>query len=1092
MKPPLPPNESERLEILRRYEILDTPPENTFDALTRLASNLCETPIALITFVNSERQWFKSKIGINPKETSREDSFCAHAILQRQPLVIHDTFSDPRFAESPWVASDPHIRFYAGAPLLTSQGHPLGTVCVMDYAPRELRPKQIEGLQTIAHETMMLLELRRQLSDLSRTVHRLREAEERDRFFNLSLDLLFIAGFDGFIRQINPAFESVCGATTETLRSKPLIEFIHPDDQEQTAAELEKLKKGGQTDSFEIRIIQPDGSWRWILWSATSLTEKELIYAVGHDITDLKRAQEEIKNLNQDLEERVRERTAQLSATNRALEKEIAQRREAEGALRISEEKYRFLFENNPHPMWVFDLETLAFLDVNEAAVRHYGYSREEFLSMTIKDIRPPDEVPRLLNDFKRMSPGVAQAGVWKHRKKDGTLIDVEITRDRIPFAGKQAGIVLANDVTERKRAEEALRKSEERFQFATRATNDVIWDLDLTTNILWWNEGFKTTFGYKGEEIEQTVAWWRERIHPEDKERVLLSIHAAAERGDQFWSAEYRFRRGDGSYASILDRGYVVHESSGRPVRIIGAMMDITERKKAEQALEAEKERLTVTLRSIGDGVITTDVEERVVLMNNVAETLIGWTQEEALGRPLHQIFNILDEKSGQPVENPATQALQIGAAVGLADHTVLISRTGIKRTITDSASPIRDRTGRTLGVVLVFRDITAKQKMEEDLLRTSKLEAVGLLGGGIAHDFNNILTAILGNISLVKLSANPKDPLYKQLTEAETASLRARDLAQQLLTFAKGGTPIKKTVSIKELLRESIRFVLHGSNVGVEFFISDDLWPVEIDEGQISQVLHNLVINAQQAMPQGGIIEVHADNYPAGELERRLPLPPGRYVRIAIRDFGIGIPKEHLPRIFDPYFTTKQKGSGLGLSTSYSIIKKHDGTMMVDSELGKGSTFSFYLPAASHEAGLEERPEAPLQGHGKILVMDDEPAVREVAGEILRFLGYQVEFAEDGSEAIARYQDALASGKPFDLTIMDLTVPGKMGGKEAVQRLREIDPHVKAIVSSGYSNDPIMSDYHRYGFKGVIAKPYQLEQLRKSAHDVITGPSK
>jgi len=389
----------------------------------------------------------------------------------------------------------------------------------------------------------------------------------------------------------------------------------------------------------------------------------------------------------------------------------------------------------------------------------------------------------------------------------------------------------------------------------------------------------------------------------------------------------------------------------------------------------------------------------------------------------------------------------------------------------------------------VLVFGDVTEKQKMEEEFLRTGKLEAVGLLAGGIAHDFNNILTAILGNLNLVKLSIAPGDHLYERLGEAENASLRARDLAQQLLTFAKGGTPIKKATSIRRLLEKSIPFALRGSNIDAEFSFPEDLWPVEIDEGQISQVIHNLVINAQQAMPEGGTLQVRAENYPIAGKETDPPLPAGRYIKVSIRDFGIGIPKEHLQKVFDPYFTTKQKGSGLGLSTSYSIVKKHKGYMTAASGPGKGATFSVYLPASLTEIESEKKPEEPVRGKGRVLIMDDEPAVREVAGEILQFLGYEVAFAEEGGEAIARYREATASGRPFDLVIMDLTVPGKMGGKEAVQKLLEVDPGVKAVVSSGYSSDPIMAEYAQYGFKGVIAKPYQLQELSRTVHDVIAG---
>lgn len=325
----------------------------------------------------------------------------------------------------------------------------------------------------------------------------------------------------------------------------------------------------------------------------------------------------------------------------------------------------------------------------------------------------------------------------------------------------------------------------------------------------------------------------------------------------------------------------------------------------------------------------------------------------------------------------------------------------------------------------------------------------------------------------------------------DAENASLRARDLAQQLLTFAKGGTPIKKATSIKQLLEESIPFALRGSNIDAEFSFSEPLWPVEIDEGQISQVIHNLVINAQQAMPAGGTLKVRAENCSAAGTEADLPIPAGRHIKISIQDFGIGIPKEHLQKIFDPYFTTKQKGSGLGLSTAYSIVKKHNGYLTVDSELGKGATFSVYLPAGSGEAASEKSIEAPVFGKGKVLIMDDEAAVRDVAGEILNFLGYEVGFSEEGGEAIERYRQAMAAGRSFDLVIMDLTIPGKLGGRETIQKLLEIDPGVKAIVSSGYSSDPIMADYSKYGFKGVIAKPYKIQELSRTVHDIISGGS-
>jgi CheY-like chemotaxis protein len=363
-------------------------------------------------------------------------------------------------------------------------------------------------------------------------------------------------------------------------------------------------------------------------------------------------------------------------------------------------------------------------------------------------------------------------------------------------------------------------------------------------------------------------------------------------------------------------------------------------------------------------------------------------------------------------------------------------------------------------------------------------------VLAGGIAHDFNNMLTAVLGNISFAKHFADPENTkLLRRLGEAEKASLRARDLTQQLLTFSRGGAPIKETVSLVELLKGTSEFALSGSNVVCEFSILDDLWPVDADQGQISQVIENLIINANQAMPDGGTVHVRAENITVGTRDI-LPLNKGQYVKVSVTDHGLGIPKDHLSKLFDPYFTTKQEGSGLGLATTYSIIKKHGGYIIADSELGAGTTVNFYLPASEKPVPAKEGEEERLPvGEGKVLVMDDEDSVREVAGDILAQMGYEVAFAKDGAEAIERYKKANETGRPFDAVIMDLTVPGGMGGREALQVLLAIDPEVKAIVSSGYSKDPVMAEFRKHGFKGVVAKPYRIQELGRALHDVLKG---
>jgi PAS domain S-box-containing protein len=385
------------------------------------------------------------------------------------------------------------------------------------------------------------------------------------------------------------------------------------------------------------------------------------------------------------------------------------------------------------------------------------------------------------------------------------------------------------------------------------------------------------------------------------------------------------------------------------------------------------------------------------------------------------------------------------------------------------------------------VFFDITERKIFEEERLIFSKMESLGVLAGGIAHDFNNILTVILGNINLAMLDLPADHGGQEILTEAVTACFQAQSLARQLLTFAKGGAPIKELVAIEPLIRESAAFACRGSAARAEFTLPDNLWALEVDPGQINQVFQNLIINAIQAMPGGGTIKIQAENLVLAA-ESNLPLKAGRYVKISLHDQGGGMPAGYLAKIFDPYFTTKPKGSGLGLATSYSIIKNHYGHIAAESIIGVGTTFNIYLPAADHKISRPPEVETKLfYGKGKVLVMDDEDMVREVVGKMVVYLGYEAHLARDGAEAINIFAEAQKSGQPFDAVILDLTVPGGMGGKEAMAKLLKIDPQVKAIASSGYSNDPVMAKFHKYGFSAIIPKPYRVMEASKILHDII-----
>ncbi len=561
---------------------------------------------------------------------------------------------------------------------------------------------------------------------------------------------------------------------------------------------------------------------------------------------------------------------------------------------------------------------------------------------------------------------------------------------------------------------------------------------------------------------------------------RVLPSLEMAIAGRPGYYEGPYSATSGP-AIVSVSMRTAPLFSREGRIRGAMGIVEEISERKKAEEELAAEKERLAVTLRSIGDGVITTDMEGRVVLLNQVAENQTGWSQEEAFGRSLQEVFCIVDEKTRDRCQNPVEKVLLSGKTEILAAPTVLINRDGRERIIADSGAPIRDKNGNMIGVVLVFRDITDEQRLTEELLKYEKLKSIGVLAGGIAHDFNNILTGIMGNISLAKMFAQDTEKVRKRLDEAEKASYLARELTQQLLTFSRGGAPVKTTASIAEYVQEAVNFALRGSKLKAEFFIPADICPVDFDQGQFQQVIHNLVINADEAMPEGGILQVGLKNktITAGE---GISLPGGRYVQIWFTDQGIGIPKGDLSKVFDPFFTTRPGASGLGLSTVYSIVKRHDGLITVESEVGKGATFRLTLPASGKTTPLQEEAASSLiKGQGRILVMDDEAIVREVLGEMLARLGFEVEYARDGAEAVKIYRVAKKIDQPFDLLIMDLTVAGGMGGLEALQRILEFDPQVRAVASSGYSSDPVMSNFQAYGFKGVMAKPYTLEELSR-----------
>ncbi len=519
---------------------------------------------------------------------------------------------------------------------------------------------------------------------------------------------------------------------------------------------------------------------------------------------------------------------------------------------------------------------------------------------------------------------------------------------------------------------------------------------------------------------------------------------------------------------------------------RFLGFSSEISELKQAEQAIRDDRERLRVTLRSIGDGVITTDIEGKVQLMNKVAENLTGWSQQEAEGNNLSEVFRITHEYTGVTVPNPVDQVLRTGTIVELANHTMLISRSGTKYIIADSGAPIRDDRSRIIGVVLVFRDITHEERMKEHLQQVAKIESLGILAGGIAHDFNNLLSGIFGYLELAREAASNEYTNREYLDELMPIMDRARNLTRQLLTFSKGGDPVRERGYLQKLIEESVAFSLSGSNIQAHLAIDPGLWICDVDMQQIGQVIDNIVINAQQAMPKGGSVTVRAENLTLGVGDAAvLNLSPGDYVHIAIEDTGSGIPEDIIERIFDPFFTTKEHGSGIGLATCFSIVSKHDGMLTAESPLGKGALFHVYLPKAddsSERTALKHLTEH--RGTGTVLVLDDEPFIRKIMHEMLVSMGYTTVSFDDGELVLDFCRTRQLAGEHGDANgivaaFFDLTISGGLGGREVIDAIRSMCPDIPIFAMSGYSADDILAHPESYGFTASIPKPFSKGEL-------------
>ena len=752
--------------------------------------------------------------------------------------------------------------------------------------------------------------------------------------------------------------------------------------------------------------------------------------------------------------------------------RDVTEKKKLEEALRNSEELYKTLIDTSPYSITVTDLRG-EITYISSGTLEMHGYDNpEELLGKSALILIDPSEHKIALKNIKRtLKEGSVKNLEYTLKKKDGSTfigeLNASILKDE--EGNPQALVAITRDINQRKEYEKEL-KEKEAYNFAlfnySPAETIVV---DRQGRVIKSNLAKKRS-GDRTPEIGDIMYKDYGSKHQINMHKELMNC---IEKGKNkiFPKMKYKDKYLSISIAPFSEGAIIICQ-------------DITERIKAEEALRKNEQRFRLIVETMPSLLSITDKEGKNLYVSQNCKELTGYTSKELENKLTWWVHEDDIDRAKKVFEKSFKENTD-----GRNFEYKAVKKDGRIWYASSSWEPIIDEKGDFQGMVLQTIDISDKKIMEEEITKAQKLESIGILAGGIAHDFNNFLTGIIGNISLAKLKTDPKDEIYEILTESEKAAHSAKTLTQQLLTFSKGGVPIKEKTDIKNLIRECAKFSILGSNINCEFDFQDNLWKVIIDIAQMNQVVNNIILNAIEAIPEEGTITIKAENYEIGGKEK-IPLKKGKYVKITFKDTGIGISEKNIHKIFDPFFTTKENGSGLGLATVFSIITKHRGFIFTESKAGKGSSFHVYLPASTDgtkKGQQKEKRDIIPKSSGKILIMDDKSFIRRSAKRALNLYGFDVSGAENGETAIHLYKKSMKKGTPYDVVILDLTVPGAMGGLKTLKELRKLDPKIKAIVSSGYSDDPVMSEHEKFGFNAIIKKPYEYYELAETVKKLI-----